>query len=202
MVAAKQHDTIAVVYETMFGSTQQVAEAIARGLSAAGAGAVILTPVSATERLPKHLTATIIGAPTHVHGLSRPSTRAEAAQWATDDARHLRLDDTGMDFGVREWLASGVPETDFFAAFDTRVDMPRMFTGSAAAAIDHRFAEAGIHQLCPPTSFLVDRSSTLQTGELHRAEQWGSRLFIHLGHAQEHVRQARRSRHAVDAHTA
>ncbi len=63
-----------------------------------------------------------------------------------------------------------------FAAFDTRVDMPRIFTGSAATAISTRLRKRGLRELVRPESFLVDKDSRLLAGELERAHAWGAAL--------------------------
>lgn len=165
---------VAVVYESMFGNTRSVAEAIAEGI-----GETATVEVSAVHRLepwPLEPDVVIVGAPTHVHGLSRPSTRAEAVTWADDPARHLVLDESAKGTGVREWLADTPPDVPLFAAFDTRADMPRIFTGSAATAIDRALRSRGLERLADPQSFVVDKDNRLEEGELERAADWGRLL--------------------------
>ena len=65
-------------------------------------------------------------------------------------------------------------------AFDTRADMPRIFTGSAAAGIDRRLTKLGSDALAEPESFLVDKSSRLLAGEEERARSWASALAPHI----------------------
>jgi hypothetical protein len=96
--------------------------------------------------------------------------------WAGNEQKHLKLDDAWSDSGVREWLDDRSPRPRLFAAFDTRVDMPRLFTGSAAGAIDRHLAKAGGKRLSEPASFFVDRNSALEPGQIDRARQWGSEL--------------------------
>ncbi|GAA4142514.1 flavodoxin family protein [Leifsonia shinshuensis] len=72
----------AIVYESMFGSTRQVAEAIAEGLRPFAAVTIVKVK-DAPEAFPD-ADLLLVGAPTHVHSLSRPSTRVEAAKWGDD----------------------------------------------------------------------------------------------------------------------
>jgi hypothetical protein len=165
---------VAIIYESMFGNTRRIAEAIAQGMSE-----TVPTEVSAVHTLdpwPLEPDVVIVGAPTHVHGLSRSSTRAEAVRWAEDSARGLDLDESARGIGVREWLADSAPAVEMFAAFDTRADMPRIFAGSAAAAIDRTLRSRGVSRLVEPQSFLVDRENRLKEGEVERARAWGREL--------------------------
>lgn len=67
----------------------------------------------------------MVGGPTHAFGMSRPSSRQDAAR---QGATH-----GGTEPGLREWLAGvrldGVRSA---AAFDTRVTKVRLLPGSAA----------------------------------------------------------------------
>lgn len=175
MDRSMHHPTrVAVVYESMFGNTRSIAEAIAEGV-----GETATVEVSAVHRLepwPLEPDVLIVGAPTHVHGLSRDTTRAEAVKWSQDPAKRLELDESAQDIGVRDWLADSTPDVALFAAFDTRVDMPRVFTGSAAAAIDRKLRKRGLERLAGPESFLVDRDNRLLEGERERARDWGRLL--------------------------
>jgi flavodoxin len=70
-----------VVYESMFGNTQTVAEAIAEGLSTTMR--VELHEVGAAPAaMERDVDLLVVGAPTHAFGLSRLSTRASAAEQA------------------------------------------------------------------------------------------------------------------------
>jgi hypothetical protein len=160
-----------IVYESIFGSTRQVAHAIAEGIGDNAATRVMSVADAPSSLL--EIDMLIAGAPTHAHGLSRPSTRAEAARWGADIHRHLHLEPDATQTGMREWLTgcSHVPLR--FAAFDTRADMPELFTGSAAGRIDKALKRLGSQRALPKMSFLVDGESTLQPGQLHEARDWG-----------------------------
>ncbi len=112
--------TALVVYESMHGSTQAVAQAIAEGLTPAGR--VYVYEVSALAKAPGGRTITtdlnllVVGGPTHAFGLSRPNTRQDAAKAADKHLRQLgcRAIADPRTFGVisrTEGLAPGELET-------------------------------------------------------------------------------------------
>lgn len=168
----------AIVYESMFGSTRRVAEAIAEGLSPV-ASVMVLRVKDAPETFPD-VDLLLVGAPTHVHGLSRPSTRVEAGKWGDDPERRLALEPDAEGIGVREWLDSCGALPAHFAAFDTRADMTELFTGSAAIGIDKRLRRLGSHRLVGNHSFLVDKDSVLVDGQLEQAREWGRTIATAL----------------------
>jgi len=168
----------AIVYESMFGNTRQVADAIAEGLSDA-ATVTVLRVKDAPETFPD-VDLLLVGAPTHVHGLSRPSTRAEAGTWSDDPNKSVTLEPDAEGIGVREWLESCGEPPARFAAFDTRADMTELFTGSAATTIDKRLRRLGSHRLLAKRSFLVDKNSVLTSGQLDDARAWGREIAATL----------------------
>ncbi|MHC1557793.1 flavodoxin family protein [Actinomycetospora sp. C-140] len=158
-----------VVFESMYGNTEAVARAIADGL----ATRVTVDTVEVGEAPaapPGDCALLVVGGPTHAFGMSRPSTRRDAA---TKTGRAI----VSRGPGVREWLAA-LPDRAGFAtaAFDTRVARPRM-PGSAARAIARRLRRGGIGPADGPRSFFVDGSEgPLVEGELDRARAWGASL--------------------------
>lgn len=167
------HPTVTVVFESLFGSTRQVAEAIADGIRET-------TPVSVMSVVDApavtECDVLVVGAPTHAHSLSGPASRAEAESWARDPVKHLRFEGVSGTIGVREWI-DRCPSVRFgYVAFDTRVDMPRIFTGSAASAIVKRLRKQGLHEVLSSESFLVDKDSHLLPAELDRARRWGREI--------------------------
>lgn len=164
-----------VVYESMFGNTRRIAEAIGDGL----ADSLVVTVASINEAAPDHLgdvDLVVLGGPTHVHGMSLPRTRAEAPKWAADPEHGLRMDEHAKGIGVREWLAA-LPQSDLMAAaFDTRTDIPRVLSGAASAHIDRELREHGLRPIAPPMSFLVDTGNQLEAEETERARSWGGML--------------------------
>lgn len=159
----------AVVYESMFGSSRAIAFAIAQGLGCSAQSIADASPYSPDVRL------LVAGAPTHVHGLSRPETRAEAAKWAADPARELTIEH-GHESGMREWLENLESAPMAIAAFDTRADIPQLFSGAASHRIERALVRRGGVVLDPAHSFLVDKRSHLLDGELERAFMWGQHL--------------------------
>ena len=86
--------------------------------------------------------------------------------------------------GLRTWLeglhvgASGVAA----AAFDTRVNRPRL-PGSAARAADRQMRRQGMHPIVLPRSFHVRRTTgPLADGESEQARQWGEQVAVELLH--------------------
>jgi hypothetical protein len=165
--------SVLVVYESMFGNTREVAEAIAGGFGSAG-DATIVRVADAPKSIPAG-SLVIVGAPTHVHGLPSRRSRDEAVTWSNDPDRGLRLEPGVVTRGVREWLADLVSPIENFAAFDTRVDIARVLSGSAAVEIDKALGRLGGHRVDDPTSFL-EHDNHLLVGELEKARAWGQRL--------------------------
>jgi hypothetical protein len=161
-----------VVYESMYGNTHVVADAIGRGLAARGQ--VVVVPVGeAGPAVLSDADLVVVGGPTHAHGMSRPSTR----QAAVDQAKDNPIDPSASGPGVREWLETMPPIAASAAAFDTRAGVAlALLTGRASKGIAKRLHQHGFGQVVEPESFLVDKDNHLEPGEEERAEQWGARL--------------------------
>jgi flavodoxin len=63
-----------VVYESMFGNTQRVAEAVAAGIAAHMTVELIEVGAAPTQ-IGEDVGLLVVGGPTHAFGLSRQSTR-------------------------------------------------------------------------------------------------------------------------------
>lgn len=166
-----------IVYESMFGNTKMVAEAIGEGL--ADCAEVSVVPVtSADAHTLDGVDLVVVGAPTHTHGMSRPRTRKMAGALAGKRESGVELvpaADSGP--GVREWLASLGRLEVVGAAFDTRLQGLPAFTGRASKSIRRLLAHHGARIAASPESFLVDKTpGPLVKGELGRARAWGERL--------------------------
>jgi hypothetical protein len=155
-----------VVYESLFGNTASIAQAVADGVR--NHLDVELHSVTAGQ-LPESTDLLVIGGPTHAFSMSRATTRQDAVnQGATGDPT----------IGLREWMEE-LPEGNdtFFAAFDTRVEMVRRLPGSAAKAAAKVARKRGYQSLTRPESFYVqDTPGPLLDGEVRRAEVWGAQL--------------------------
>ncbi len=161
-----------VVYESMYGNTAAIAEAIAASLRTRGIGvdARPASKVSATEVAEVDLL--VVGGPTHVHGMSRTATRKTAAEDTANTFAGMTIDP-----GLRDWLVElGIGHGRLAAAFDTRIDKPVFFTGSAARGIARRLSRLGFRLVVPPQSFLVTPKNHLLSGETKRATAWGAAL--------------------------
>jgi flavodoxin len=165
----------AVIYESMFGNTRKVAEAVADGLRESGDVVVMRANDATTPSMVADVDLVVVGAPTHVHGLSRASSRDAALQMAAKPDAHVSLEPDAAAPGVREWLASLGNTEIRAAAFDTRQAGPRFFTGSAARKIRRELRKRGAKIAAPVESFVV-RKNQLVDGELDRARVWGARL--------------------------
>jgi hypothetical protein len=164
-----------VLYESMYGNTRAVAEAIATGLGTDID--VTVQPVhSASPQDVRDADVVVVGGPTHAHGMSRPSTRRAAATAASKPASTVELEPGATGSGLREWLESiGALDCDA-AAFDTRMRGPALLTGRAAKGIARGLERRGCTLIAPPESFFVTRHETLRPGELERATAWGTTL--------------------------
>jgi hypothetical protein len=169
-----------IVYESMFGHTHTVAEAIADGLRSGGEARVV--PVrGATEDLVIWADLVVVGGPTHIHGMTRESSRRSAGQVASKPDSRLHLDPDADGPGVREWLGSlNAMRGKRAAAFDTRIDGPAVLTGRASAGIANGLHKKGFALVAEPESFIVDRATELMPGEVARATRWGASLESEL----------------------
>src|SRR5687767_13979110 len=86
-----------VVYESMFGNTKQVADAIGEGMR--GRVATELVEVNEAPREIGADTLLVVGGPTHAFGMSRSKTRQDAMIQAGKDPEAAGI-------GMREWLES------------------------------------------------------------------------------------------------
>lgn len=163
-----------VVYESMFGNTQTIADAVAEGIARhVSVDAVEVGAAPAT--IGRDVGLLVVGGPTHAFGLSRPSTRADAP---AKSARPL----VSAGIGIREWIGAlpAAPARVAAAAFDTRIDRPRV-PGSAARGAAKRLRQLGFRLIAPAESFFVtDTAGPLVAGEVERAREWGAELGAEL----------------------
>ena len=165
-----------VIYESMFGNTRRIAEAVADGL----ARFVEVRLARADEVGEGDLAGVdlvVVGAPTHAWSLPRANTRQGALATARRGDNDLVLEpaaDTAP--GVREWLATLGRLGVRGAVFDTRFHAPRLVTGRASRAIARALRHDGVEVVSAPQSFFVDRRNHMRAGEEERARAWGERL--------------------------
>lgn len=161
-----------VVYESIYGNTRAIAEAVAEGL--APLGEVQLAPVHEADDA--GFDVLVAGGPTHMHGMSSSFSRRAAVKAGEEDGASVEPN-AGDEHGLRQWLRTRSGGGRPAAAFDTRLDRSPKLTGMAARSIARRLHGAGFKALADPESFFVDDSEgPLAGGELERARAWGARL--------------------------
>jgi flavodoxin len=148
-----------VIYDSSFGNTARVAQAIGRGAATLG-DVTVLSADEAGGRA-EHADLLFVGGPTQRHHMSP---------------------------GLGVFLES-LPRRSLqrvpAASFDTRYRMAAFLTGSAAKEAGGRLRRAGCVLIAPPESFFMEKDvppkgerrrhalEDLEKGELARAEEWG-----------------------------
>jgi flavodoxin len=137
-----------VVYDSQYGNTERIAQAIADGLRADGLARAIRADSAQRIDL-QDVDILVVGCPTQGW---RP-TPAMQSLLAKLPAERLQ--------GVK------------VACFDTRFRKPRWLTGSAARVMARTLQARSIALLTPPESFFVEgKEGPLESGELERAAMW------------------------------
>ena len=168
-----------VIYESMYGNTHKIADAIGRGL--APENEVTVVPVAeATADLLGKADLVVAGGPTHIHGMSGARSRQAAAEAAHKDGSGLTLEPHAQGPGLRDWLGTVGHIHGCSAAFDTRMAGPAMLTGRASKAIAKLLDRHALTEIAAAQSFLVTKDNHLRPGEEDRAEQWGRELAAKL----------------------
>jgi flavodoxin len=158
-----------VVFESMFGNTEEVARAVAEGLGTQ-MDVSVRAVSEAPDALPEPPVLIVVGGPTHAMGMTRARTRADAVRQGAPPG-------AGATTGLRDWLAGlgRVAAGTLGATFDTRVHAP--VPGSAARGEARRLRRTGVRLVAPPTTFWVGGTpGPLLDGERERARQWGEEL--------------------------
>ena len=147
---------IVIIYDSVFGNTSDIAEAIAETLRKHCH--VQLTAVDEVDRFDlKTMDVLIVGCPTQRHSLT------SGIRTFLDRIQRGRLD--GL----------------MAAAFDTRYRMSVWISGSAAWSIGRHLQRSGASLVLPPESFFVTgREGPLEDGERERAEQWAKLILERL----------------------
>ena len=164
-----------VVYESMYGNTHQVADAIAAGLGTAFDVSVV--PVSeASPATIADADLVVVGGPTHMHGMSRATTRKWAVEAANKAVSPLNVEPGALGPGLREWFGSLGSHPVKAAAFDTRLHGPAAMTGRASGGVSRLLRAHGFDIVAKQESFLVTKQDRLEPEETTRAREWGARL--------------------------
>ncbi len=159
----------------MYGNTHLVADAVGAGLSTAFDVRVI--PVAqARPEVIADADLVVVGGPTHIHGMSRASTRKAAVQAGSKPAGGLKTEPDALGPGLREWFGWLGRCPVRAAAFDTRMHGPAALTGRAARGVHRLLREHGFNVIAEPESFLVTKQDRLEPQEQDRARAWGATL--------------------------
>jgi flavodoxin len=139
-----------VLYDSKYGNTERVAEAIALALQeAVPTRLVSVEDVGDCAEALRGVDLLVVGGPTQRHGISEPLK-------ASLDC----LSESALG-GIRA------------AVFDTRVHGARLVTGSAAARLVKLLRHRGAWLVVPPESFIVGGTEgPLLEGELEHARAW------------------------------
>lgn len=151
-----------VVYESLYGNTEEIAREVASGLEYGGAAATVRPVAEVDPAEIARYDVVVAGCPTHA--FSMPSRRTR-----------------GEDTGLREWiehLEPAIGARPAFAVFDTRRDLrARHLSGSAARSATRALRRRHRVLADDPASFYVSgNEGPLLPGEAVRARAWGSRL--------------------------
>jgi hypothetical protein len=163
-----------VVYESMYGNTHLVAEAIAEGLRTTSDDVVVVPVGEATPQVLDDADLVVVGGPTHVHGLSRDSSRKAAVDAARKEGSGLELDPDAEGPALRDWFDTLSELRTNAATFDTRLKAPAAITGRASKGIAKRLRAHGATLVVEPVSFLVTKENHLVDDEATHARDWGA----------------------------
>lgn len=160
-----------VVFESIWGNTEQLAREVAAGLG--GDRTDVMDAASAPGVIGPEVDVVVVGGPTHAFSMSTAATRESARKQGAE-----RIPERG----IREWIEAqqspgrAIP----VATFDTRVVTPRL-PGSAAKKAMKRLVGLGFRAIAKPETFDVHGySGPVADGELERARQWGEDLARQL----------------------
>ncbi|QWT25492.1 flavodoxin domain-containing protein [Subtercola sp. PAMC28395] len=186
-----------VVYESLWGNTEQVARAIASELESTMS--VELVDSDSAPPTVDGYDLLVVGGPTHAFSMTREATR--------DGAVKQNGAPRAPKQGIREWIAQlpadephpsdshtsdshtsdshtseSHPSERHLPAitFDTRVDAPRL-PGSAAKGARHELRSLGFDVRIKPRSFHVHGyGGPLVSGELAKAAAWAREFTVEL----------------------
>ncbi len=152
-----------VVYDSVFGNTEELARAVA-GVLASGGVVAMKRPEEASAADLSGVELLVVGSPTRAFRPT-PATMAFIKQLAPDALRRVRI-----------------------AAFDTRIDVEKIDNrflslmvktfGYAAKPIAKALRKKGGSAAAEPAGFSVaDKEGPLVEGERERAEEWARTLM-------------------------
>ena len=166
-----------VVYESVFGDAAKIAQAIAEGLSTRMEVDVVAVADAAPVVSPD-VRLLVVGGPNHAFSMPREATREGAVK---DHGAEI----PDPTFGLHEWLDTvRLPPAIDAAAFDTRMDHPKLITrlDHASKTEEKLLRGLGATLVAPAEHFFVtDTEGPLADGEEDRARRWGAALAELVG---------------------
>lgn len=142
-----------VIYDSTFGNTAQLAQAMADKLGEYGIARIALANEAGLTEV-EEVDLLLVGGLTQRHGLS-PTMK------------------TFLKGFPRRTL-----QGKYASSFDTRYHMSAWKSGSAAQGIASRLKRAGASLIVEPESFFVaEREGPLEEGELERAAGWAEEIY-------------------------
>ncbi|TAM58178.1 MAG: flavodoxin [Chloroflexota bacterium] len=161
-----------VVYESHWGNTAEIAQAIAAGI---GPTARALSTAEASPAEVAGADLIVAGSPVVAFGL--PSSRMLDSM-RSSAAKAPRPPDLSTP-SMRSWLETLPAGRGRCAVFETRI---RWSPGSATGAIGRGLSRAGYAPLAKPAKFIVTGTyGPLRPGETQRARAWGAELAQAMG---------------------
>jgi flavodoxin len=155
-----------VVYESHWGNTAAVAQAIAEGI---GSGTRALNTDEATREALVGVDLIVAGSPVIAFALPREGSLNQIAK----DEKAPVPPDTSHPL-LRTWLHNLPVGHGFAAAFETRIWWSLR---GATGTIESMLRESGYERLLPGQRFTVAGGyGPLREGELERARRWGEEL--------------------------
>jgi DivIVA domain-containing protein len=181
---------ITIVYESMFGNSRKVAEAISDGVRETRPEAHVecVAVRGASLELIRSTDLLIVGGPTHLGHMTtdfsrkRQISRENKAEVKGQPPHELEPETAGL--GLREWFHQ-LPKAQVggvlagphrhAAAFDTRLGSA--LAGGAANGIGRKLRRRGYGLVKNPEGFILDDASGPPcAGEIERAKEWGAQL--------------------------
>ena len=176
---------VIVVFESMFGNTQRIAEAIASGLRES-CEVVFGTVDEIAPEQARDASLIVAGGPTQNYGMAGTGARQKLAK-ARFNRPHAELL-PGRE-SLRGWLERLPPGSAPAAAFDTRYHHSRLLTGSAAVKIARAFADKGYAAVEAESFFVRAMGGPLIDGECERASAWARELAARVIGSESELRQ-------------